>query len=116
MNIEDKILNLRKSRNMTQKDLAKKLNITQQGYSAYERGSSAIPLDILIKIANIYDIGIEEILRDTKYIKEENISYKNIDIIDEVLKDEKDKELLLEYSGYLLYRRNKLYLDKNKKM
>ncbi len=47
---------------MTQKQLAKKLNCSQQVYSNYELGQRDIPTDILIKLSKFYNVSIDYIL------------------------------------------------------
>lgn len=54
-----RLKNLREDADLTQKRLAKYLNITQRSYSHYERGEREIPLLILIKIADFYDINLD---------------------------------------------------------
>ena len=44
------IKELRKSRGLTQKELAEKINITQQQYSRYELGINEIPLYMYLKV------------------------------------------------------------------
>lgn len=42
-----------------QKELDIYLNITQQQYSLYERGIREIPIDLLIKLADFYNVSID---------------------------------------------------------
>ena len=56
------IRNLREDRDLTQKQLAKELNCSQQVYSNYELGQRDIPTDILIKISKFYNISVDYIL------------------------------------------------------
>ncbi|MDE5558318.1 MAG: helix-turn-helix transcriptional regulator, partial [Ruminococcus sp.] len=45
--------------NYSQNDIAKKINITQQAYANYENGNRLPNIEILIKIADIYDISLD---------------------------------------------------------
>lgn len=56
------IANLRKSKNMTQKELASKLNISDKAVSKWERGISLPDISILPKLSEILDIEISELL------------------------------------------------------
>ncbi len=47
---------------MTQKQVANKLNCSQQVYSNYELGQRDIPTDILIKLSALYDVSADYIL------------------------------------------------------
>lgn len=58
---------LRLSNNMTQTDLAIKLNISRQAVSNYERGHRFCNLDILIDISNLFDISIDNLLKKKLY-------------------------------------------------
>ncbi len=71
----------RKEKNLTQEELAEKLNITDRAVSKWERGLSLPDADKMLDLCNILDINVNELL-----IGEEN------------MKDEKKKtdELLIE--------------------
>ena len=57
-----RIRDLREDHDLTQKDIAKKLNCSQQVYSNYELGQRDIPTDILIKLSQIYGVSTDYIL------------------------------------------------------
>ena len=57
-----RIRELREDSDMTQKQIAKKLNCSQQVYSNYELGQRDIPTDILIKLSEIYNVSADYIL------------------------------------------------------
>lgn len=56
------IATIRKSKSMTQKDIADKLNITSKAVSKWERGLSFPDVGILEKLANILDITVMDLL------------------------------------------------------
>lgn len=56
---------LRKSHNLTQDELAKKLDISRQAVSKWETGTTIPDLDVLLKISKLYGITINEILEPT---------------------------------------------------
>ena len=60
-----RIRDLREDHDLTQKEMAKKLNCSQQVYSNYELGQRDIPTDILIKLSGIYDVSVDYILNIT---------------------------------------------------
>ena len=53
---------LRKSHNFTQKDLAKKLEISRQAVSKWETGISIPDVEVLLKISRLYNVTINDIL------------------------------------------------------
>ncbi len=57
-----RIRNLREDADLTQKELAEKLGMSQTGYSKYETGENDIPTAILIKLREIYGVSIDYIL------------------------------------------------------
>ena len=61
MNI-DRIRALREDSDWSQQDLADMLHINRRTYSAYENGVNAIPLDILVKLTDIYKTSVDYLL------------------------------------------------------
>ena len=53
---------LREDRDLTQKEIARILNCSQQVYSNYELGQRDIPTDILIKLSSFYNVSVDYIL------------------------------------------------------
>lgn len=60
--IYKRIRDLREDRDLTQKDVAKALNCSQQVYSNYELGQRDIPTDILIKLSAFHKVSVDYIL------------------------------------------------------
>jgi transcriptional regulator with XRE-family HTH domain len=67
MNIGKNLKNLRKSRNLTQDDLAKVLNISRQAYCRYENDQREPSLEILCLLADFYDESVDSILGREKF-------------------------------------------------
>ncbi len=59
-----KLLNLRKEYKMTQDDVAKILGMSRTSFSKYENGIANPPLQVLRKIAAIYNVGLEYLIFD----------------------------------------------------
>lgn len=57
-----RIRDLREDRDLTQVQLAKILNCSQQVYSNYELGQRDIPTDVLIRISRYYEVSVDYIL------------------------------------------------------
>ena len=66
-----RIRDLREDRDLTQREVARILNCSQQVYSNYELGQRDIPTDILIKISAFYGVSVDYILgiSDVPYVK-----------------------------------------------
>lgn len=60
-----RLRDLREDKDLTQKDIANILNISQRGYSHYETGNNDIPTEILIRLADFYDTSVDYLLGRT---------------------------------------------------
>lgn len=60
-----RIRELREDHDLTQRDIAKILNMPQPQYYRYEQGFRDIPTDVLIKLADIYKTSTDYILERT---------------------------------------------------
>ena len=55
----ENIRNLREDADKTQTEIADYLNIKQTTYSKYELGKINVPIEMLIKIADYYDVSLD---------------------------------------------------------
>lgn len=60
-----RIRDLREDMDLSQREVSKALNCTQQAYSNYELGLRDIPTDLLIKMADFFDTTTDYILNRT---------------------------------------------------
>ena len=60
-----RIQDLRTDADMSQKQLSEILHISQRSYSDYETGSRNIPVEMLIRLANYYDISVDYLVGRT---------------------------------------------------
>ena len=60
-----RIQDLRTDADLSQRQLSEILHISQRSYSHYETGSRNIPIEMLIRLANYYDISIDYLVRRT---------------------------------------------------
>lgn len=56
---------LRKEMSMSQQDIGEILGVMQTVYSRYERGSITIPVELLMKLADVYETSVDYILGRT---------------------------------------------------
>ena len=61
-----RLRNLREDNDYSQKQIAEMLYIDQSTYSRYENGLLDIPLSILIKLSNIYNVSIDYLIDKDK--------------------------------------------------
>lgn len=70
MNIEiaNRLVNLRKSNNLSQEALAEKLGISRQAVSKWERAEASPDTDNLIMLARLYGVSLDELLKTEEEI------------------------------------------------
>ena len=56
---------IREDKDITQKVIAKVLNVSQNTYSQYETGVISLTAEVLIKLSDYYDVSIDYLLDRT---------------------------------------------------
>lgn len=64
-----RLRDLREDKDLTQKNIAQMLNMSQTGYNQYEIGKNDIPTKILIELSKIYNTSVDYILGLTNETK-----------------------------------------------
>ena len=73
--IGTRIAQLRKNHNLTQEQLAEKLDISIKHCSSVERGVSRLSLEYLIEISNLFDVSLDYLV---KGISTDSNEFQNI--------------------------------------
>lgn len=60
-----RLKDLREDRDMTQREVAEYLNVTQKAYSRYERGERNIDIETLAKLATLHETTVDYIIERT---------------------------------------------------
>ncbi|MBQ7283371.1 MAG: helix-turn-helix transcriptional regulator [Oscillospiraceae bacterium] len=68
MKIYKRIRELREDNDLTQKEIAAAIGITQRSYSYYENGKRALPPEIIVALAEYYNVSADYILEITDNI------------------------------------------------
>ena len=63
---------IREDRDIKQKDIAKYLNVSQNTYSQYETGVISLTAEVLLKLADYYNVSIDFLLDKTDNPKTQN--------------------------------------------
>ena len=63
--LTDNLVRLRKDYNYTQKQIGRKLNISRQAYSNYERGKRIPDISMLLRLADNYGVTLEQLHTQT---------------------------------------------------
>lgn len=64
MTTGERIKELRRQREMLQSELGKRVGCSTQRISNIERGVTQLPADLAAKIADVFEVTVEEITRD----------------------------------------------------
>lgn len=59
MKFTDIIVELMRQEGLSQKDLAEKINVTEASMSRYIKGERIPRIDVLVKLANVFNVSIE---------------------------------------------------------
>ena len=64
-----RIRELREDHDLTQVQMGKILSCSQRVYSNYERGELDLPTEILIKLADFYEVSVDYLLNRTEQMQ-----------------------------------------------
>ena len=79
MNFKDNLKKLRKDNNLSQEDLAEKLNVSRQSVSKWEQGLAYPEMDKVLQICKMFDLNIDELLnQNVKEVKNNKESKINV--------------------------------------
>ncbi len=87
MCIADKIAEMRKQNNMTQKDLAEKLNVSDKVISKWETGKCLPDVEMMMKLSRALGVSISEL-------------YECIENTDAGIKEDYNEERIWQYKKY----------------
>ncbi len=66
MDFSEKLIALRKSRNLTQEQLAEKLNVSRQSVSKWESGQVIPDAGKLVEVSKLFDVTLDTLLNPTE--------------------------------------------------
>lgn len=82
MEFKERLNQLMEDKNITQKELAKRINIDETAMSRYVNGTRTPRIDILTNIAKEFDVSIEYLIgeeeKDYKYGEIKNVICRNV--------------------------------------
>ena len=76
--IKNNIFNIRKSRKLTQNEIAQSLNISVNAYRAIEKGKTAIVNPHVVRMADLLELSTEELVLGYYPVQETDISIDDI--------------------------------------
>ena len=66
MDFSEKLLTLRKANDMTQEQLAEKLNISRQSVSKWESGQATPELDKIVALSSVFNVTTDYLLKSSE--------------------------------------------------
>lgn len=85
MDLGKKLYELRKSKNLSQEDVATKLNVSRQTISKWETNQSTPDFDRIVPLCDLFEISTDELLKDEQ--KQENVTDE--EWVEQCLEEEK---------------------------
>lgn len=101
MKFNEKLLELRKQKGLSQEELSYKLNVARQTISKWESGITTPDFDNLIKLSKIFEISIDEFVGNDFVKTDENKKEEKENKIENATKNEKNKVLKIIYSIWI---------------
>ncbi|GAV22664.1 helix-turn-helix domain-containing protein [Carboxydothermus pertinax] len=96
MTLAERLVELRQSRGLTQKELADFLNISRSALSLYETGKREPDYETLLKLANFFEVNVDYLLGRTN-IPDPIPFQKEHHQIEAALRDDSEDEELLAF-------------------
>ena len=75
MKFNEKIIMLRKNKNLSQEDLGNELGVARQTISKWELGETTPEMDKLIKMSEIFEITLDDLIKDTELNIDKNNNF-----------------------------------------
>lgn len=73
MNFADKLKELRKSKNMSQEQLAEKLYVSRQAITKWENGTGLPDIENIVAISNLFNESLDSLLSEEKGLMSRNV-------------------------------------------
>lgn len=95
LNIGDKIIQLRKLHNLSQTDLAKKVEASRTIIGNYERNENTPSIEMIIKISKVFNVSVDYIIGEGVLSQYDKEVLKRIDDIEKLDDETKNKMFFL---------------------
>lgn len=83
MNFNEKLINLRKSKGLSQEELGNELKVSRQTVSKWESGQSYPDFQRLVLLSDYFGLTLDELVKDidVQEVRDKNISSEKINSI-----------------------------------
>lgn len=89
LDIGSKIIGLRKAKNWSQEELAKKIGSSRVMIGNYERNENTPSVDILLKIARVFDVSVDYLIGEGQLSSYDKDVLKRINDIEHLPEEDK---------------------------
>lgn len=89
LDIGSKITQLRKAKNWSQEDLAKKINSSRVMVGNYERNINTPSIDVILKMAKTFEVTVDFLIGEGEFSSYDKEIIKRIEDIDQLDEDTK---------------------------
>lgn len=100
MTIGESLKRFRHDFNLKQGEVAEKIGMLQQGYYKYESDRVTIPAEVIIKIANAYDVSTDYLLGRSDIPKNPKISDADKELVESVITCKNALQKVLDSRGF----------------
>lgn len=102
--LKERIKELRKSKNWTQAELAKKINVSQQTIASWEVGRAEPNTESLITIANLFNVSVDYLLNGSGISNSpDSPKQKHVETIAAHIDDDATEEDMKEILNFIDY-------------
>ena len=103
MDFSEKLLTLRKANNLTQEQLAEKLEVSRQSVSKWESGQATPELEKIVALSAVFDVSTDYLL-----CKSNIRNMKELQLLDTNGLDEEDLKELQSQIAYMKWKKENI--------
>ena len=82
----ERITQLRRQLNISQDELAKKIDVSRTIIGNYERNTNLPSIDVIVKLARVFNVSVDYLIREGNFSAFDKDNHKHIEEIDTVTK------------------------------
>lgn len=102
MKFNEKLINLRKQKGLSQEELGYKLNVTRQTVSKWELGETTPDMSKLGEISKFFEVSVDYLLSETEEGKTEEVKMEDKKINDDEQKNKKTVLIIIGITAILI--------------
>ena len=95
LNIGERIIQLRKQKNLSQTDLAKAIDASRTAVGNYERNANVPSVDVLLKMAQVFNVSLDYLVGEGSLASYDKEVIKRIEDIESLDNETKNKLFFL---------------------